>query len=592
MATCAKCGTHFFQLFEDAGPLCPRCLATEVSLQPVRVTPILVGLIAVVYVAMVASGVSPTDPKTDALIAWGSDFGPLTLRGEPWRLVSSMFLHAGILHLVFNAWALWTLGRLTERLLGALSFALIYLLSGIAGDLASLLIHPLLVSVGASGAIFGAAGALGSLQYLRKLPATALVLRRDLAGIGTFVVYNLVYGATHGGIDNAAHVGGLLTGLALAAFVPLPVAPGEPRPRGRTVATFGLASALLALGGAYVWHVRAPVAELGSGLQLMDAGRTDAAIQALEHIVTRWPNEAEAHFVLGAAYLQANRLDEGAGSLRQATRLDSLNPSFANELGVAYLRTNRLDSAIVIFKKAIALAPKWSYPQSNLGLAYLRAGRAAEAIPPLRTALELQPNDANDQLMLGNAYLATQVFAQAVTSFDAALAHAKDSARVYGRRGVAYRFMHRDEDARADFERAVSLGTRRVEDSDVVADARRGLTELGASMPHRESRMPGNEVFLDALVDVKPAVVSFPSPEYPERLRVAKIGGRVLVQCVVDTSGLAEPRSVRILQSPDTAFSRAATTALLRARFRPARLNGRAVRVLIQLPLDFNIKSE
>ena len=196
MATCAKCGTHFFQLYEESGAICPRCLATEVQLQPVRVTPILVGLIALIYVAMVAGGVSPTDPSTDALIAWGADFGPLTLRGEPWRLVSSMFLHAGILHLAFNGWALWTLGRLTERLLGGLPFALIYLMSGIAGDLASLLIHPMLVSVGASGAIFGAAGALVSLQYLRKLPATAMVLRRDLAGIGTFVVYNLVYGAT------------------------------------------------------------------------------------------------------------------------------------------------------------------------------------------------------------------------------------------------------------------------------------------------------------------------------------------------------------------------------------------------------------
>lgn len=484
MATCAKCGTHFFQLYDEAGAICPRCLATEVPLQPVRVTPILVGLIAVIYVAMVASGVSPTDPETGELIAWGADFGPLTLRGEPWRLVSSMFLHAGILHLAFNGWALWTLGRLTERLLGALPFALVYLLSGIAGDLASLLVHPMLVSVGASGAIFGAAGALVSLQYLRKLPATAMVLRRDLAGIGTFVVYNLVYGATQTGIDNAAHVGGLLTGLALAAVVPLPVAKGETRPRARTVATFGLASVLLAVGGAFVWRARAPVAELGAALELIDAGHTDSGIQTLERVVTRWPNEARVHYLLGAAYLQANRLDESVGSLRKAIRLDSLNPGFANELGVAYLRTGRIDSAIVTFKKAIALAPRWSYPQSNLGLAYLRAGRAAEAIAPLRTALELQPNDANDQLMLGNAYLVTQAFAQAVTSFDAALTHTKDSARVYARRGVAYRFLHRDADARADFERAVSLGARVAEDSDVVANARRGLTELGARAPH------------------------------------------------------------------------------------------------------------
>ena len=266
--------------------------------------------------------------------------------------------------------------------------------------------------------------------------------------------------------------------------MPLPVAPGEPRPQGRTVATFGLASALLAFSGAVVWRVRAPVAELGAAFQQLDAGQTEAGIRALEHVVTRWPNEAQVHGVLGAAYLQAGRLDQARGSLRTATRLDSLNPGFANELGVAYLRTNQLDSAIITLKRVMALAPRWSFPPFNLGLAYLRAGRAVEAIPPLRTAVELQPNDANHEMMLGNAYLATQAFAQAVTSFDAALAHAKDSARVYGRRGVAYRFLHRDGDARADFERAVSLGVRVAEDSDVVASARRALTELAARAPH------------------------------------------------------------------------------------------------------------
>src|SRR5438128_90202 len=395
MATCAKCGTHFFQLCEDAGPLCPRCLATEVSLQPLRVTPILVGLIVVIYVAMVANGVSFSDPTTDALLAWGADFGPLALRGQSWRLLTSMFLHAGFLHLAFNAWALWVLGRLTERLLGSVAFTLLYLLSGIGGNLLSLLINPLQVSVGASGAIFGAAGALVTLQYVRKLPA---------------------------------------------------------------------------------------------------------ASQALPHVVTRGLAEARAHYSLGAALLEVRRFDQAIASLRTASRLDSLNTAFANELGIAYLRNDQLDSAIVLFKRTAGLAPRRSYGHANVGLAYLRAGRAVEAITPLRTAVDVDPNDANAQFLLGNAYLATQAFAPAVASFDAALPHAKDSARVYLRRGVAYRLMQRQADARADFEHAVSFGTRVAADSEVVADARRGLAELGPATR-------GNEVFLDAFVDVKPAVV-------------------------------------------------------------------------------------
>lgn len=98
------------------------------------------------------------------------------------------------------------------------------------------------------------------------------------------------------------------------------------------------------------------------------------------------------------------------------------------------------------------------------------------------------------------------------------------------------------------------------------------------------------QTFLEAVVDVKPAIVFLPSPEYPVQLRVKGVGGRVLVQCIVDTMGIVEPNSVKILQSPDTAFSRATIEALLQARFTPARVKGKAVRVLVDVPIDFNVK--
>jgi len=98
------------------------------------------------------------------------------------------------------------------------------------------------------------------------------------------------------------------------------------------------------------------------------------------------------------------------------------------------------------------------------------------------------------------------------------------------------------------------------------------------------------QTFLEAVVDVKPAILFLPSPEYPVQLRVKGVGGRVLVQCIVDTMGIVEPNSVKILQSPDTAFSRATIEALLQARFTPARVKGKAVRVLVDVPIDFNVK--
>ena len=100
----------------------------------------------------------------------------------------------------------------------------------------------------------------------------------------------------------------------------------------------------------------------------------------------------------------------------------------------------------------------------------------------------------------------------------------------------------------------------------------------------------GNEVFMEAIVEEKPTVLSGPIPVYPELLKQAQIQGRVLVQAIVDTLGRAEPTSVKVLQSPNAGFDQSAKTYVLKALFRPARVHGRAVRVLIQIPIDYRLK--
>jgi TonB family protein len=100
----------------------------------------------------------------------------------------------------------------------------------------------------------------------------------------------------------------------------------------------------------------------------------------------------------------------------------------------------------------------------------------------------------------------------------------------------------------------------------------------------------GNEVFMEAIVEEKPTVLSGPIPVYPELLKQAQIQGRVLVQAIVDTLGRAEPPSVKVLQSPNPGFDQSAKNYVLKALFRPARVHGRAVRVLIQIPIDFRLK--
>jgi TonB family protein len=99
----------------------------------------------------------------------------------------------------------------------------------------------------------------------------------------------------------------------------------------------------------------------------------------------------------------------------------------------------------------------------------------------------------------------------------------------------------------------------------------------------------GNEVFAENLVEEKPERLSGPPPVYPELLKQAQIQGRVMVQAVVDTLGRAEPNSIKILQSPNPGFDQPAKTLVLKSLFRPARVHGRAVRVQINIPIDFRI---
>src|SRR5207302_2558234 len=183
---CATCGKEFERDFGDSSsslhcPACDRQLATSTraslppppdGLSPTSF-PVTVALIAasvLVFAIMVLRGVSAFDPTPQQAISFGADFGPLTLNGQWWRLVSSMFVHFGLIHLGLNMWCLWNLGRAAERLLGRFSYLLAYLVSGMFGSSASVVSHPLAARPGASAAIFGLAGSLVAFVGVTKIP--------------------------------------------------------------------------------------------------------------------------------------------------------------------------------------------------------------------------------------------------------------------------------------------------------------------------------------------------------------------------------------------------------------------------------------
>src|SRR5438445_2043493 len=154
------------------------------------ITRLLVGLNVAVFIANAVAGVSVIAPSGEALLRWGADFGPRTLSGEPWRLLTSTFLHFGIIHLALNMWCLWALGTLAEPLFGWAAFLLLYLLSGLGGSVLSMLVHPMVVSAGASGAVFGVAG--GVITFLLRSDGLKFpVPTKTLGSVVGFVEYSL-----------------------------------------------------------------------------------------------------------------------------------------------------------------------------------------------------------------------------------------------------------------------------------------------------------------------------------------------------------------------------------------------------------------
>ena len=178
--------------------------------------PLLIDLNVLVWLAMTLSGVSASAPTGHELARWGSNVSGLTWPHQPWRLVTSLFVHGGLTHLLLNMASLWLLGVLLEVRTGGGRLLAVYLASGVAGSVATLWYHSGGInSTGASGAIFGLYGLLLALLLGKKLVLDKWD-RRGLLGLVLYLVLSNLISGLSGNIDNVAHVGGLLMGLLLA----------------------------------------------------------------------------------------------------------------------------------------------------------------------------------------------------------------------------------------------------------------------------------------------------------------------------------------------------------------------------------------
>src|SRR5690349_9140709 len=254
----------------------------------VPVTALLVAANLLVFGAMLINGAGLWHSANSIQLAWGANFGPATQDGEWWRLTTAMFLHFGIIHLTLNMWALWDGGQLVERMYGHARFAAIYFISGLSGNLLSLVVHKgLTISGGASGAIFGVYGALLVFVWRERGNLHPHDFRWFFWGAAAFAAVSFALGLLITGIDNAAHAGGFLAGILGGVIFARPFsgAPRVPRfARALSASLFTLSTIILVRGipaPAYLWSQ-----ELLAREEIGQFLRDDAAIsQAWQKIL-------------------------------------------------------------------------------------------------------------------------------------------------------------------------------------------------------------------------------------------------------------------------------------------------------------------
>ncbi len=230
-------------------------------------TYLLLAINCAVYLWMFTHGVRPKEPTENDLLRYGANVTWLVLHGQWYRLLTATFVHVGFIHIACNMWCLWNLGILGEPLIGPYGMVAVYMITGIAGNLLSMATNVVFalrthdpgylmqVGAGASGAVFGIAGILIVLLSNRRLPFPWEELRRLRSMVVKFALINLVIGLStifvNVGIriDNMAHIGGFVSGLALGVPLAPRMTAGRERYLGRQKVTFAVACLVLALFG-------------------------------------------------------------------------------------------------------------------------------------------------------------------------------------------------------------------------------------------------------------------------------------------------------------------------------------------------------
>lgn len=393
--------------------------ARRQSASNITLTQVLFGANIALFLAMMAASGPVLEFPGYIERHFGANYGPDTLTGQWWRLFTYMFLHGGAMHIFFNMWCLWDLGQLCESLYGRWTYAAIYVITGVAGGLASVAWNPGVLSVGASAAIFGLAGALLASFYLGEFTLPRAAISPVLRSLLFFIGFNVVFGAGYnffagssGGIDNAAHVGGLVSGLALGALIArLAPQPDAPARRASVVAVVALAVLVAGLGVRQWRGGQMRLAREFSEVQGDQIGQ-------LQLLVRRQPNSAQLHELLAQAYFVRQQFPQAETEYKRVLELQPRSTESRFNLGMTYLSEKRYEDAKSAFAQLGAQDSNSPYAHYGTGLVLAEQRNDQAAIDEFKKALSSGAEISGAYLDMGNSYARLKMYDDAIAAYS------------------------------------------------------------------------------------------------------------------------------------------------------------------------------
>jgi Flp pilus assembly protein TadD len=285
------------------------------------------------------------------------------------------------------------------------------MITGVGGGLASLAWNPRTFSVGASGAIFGLAGALIASFYLGEFSLPRAAIKGTLMSLLFFAGFNLFFGMLPG-IDNSAHIGGLIAGLILGAVI------AKLAPNGGTsrVVWIGIVALALVAAGFGVRQWRGVPMRTALAFQALGGSQGDPVARG-KMIIEQNPNLPRSHFALAQAYFEQQKFPEAETEFKKVIELEPKNAGARFYLGMTYLSLNRPEDAKAAFNGMIQQGLNTGEAHYGIAMALAMQDKHQDAIQEFKAAIKDGSDMSGVYSEMGNSYAKLKMYDDAISAY-------------------------------------------------------------------------------------------------------------------------------------------------------------------------------